>query len=250
MTTLRGARVVVTGGSSGIGAACATAFRAAGARVTIVSGDPARLAAASRTLGVDGRVADLTDPTQTRALAAWLAGESRPDVLLHAAGVGLVAAGARLQEDASRRLVEVNLMAPLLLTSAALPAMLERGTGHLVFVGSIAGTLGVSGESVYAASKGALAAYAASIAAELGPAGVRVTTVLPGVVDTPFFARRRVPYTRRFPRPVPAARVADQVVRAVERDRAQVVVPGWLRLPMLVAVAAPRTYARMAGRWG
>jgi short-subunit dehydrogenase len=148
------------------------------------------------------------------------------------------------------RLLAVNLRAPVLLTGAVLPGMRAAGAGHLVFVTSIAGRLGVAGESAYAASKGALDAYAASLAAELGGTGVRVTTVVPGVVDTAFFRSRNVGYGRRFPRPVPAARVAAALRRAVQQDRAEVVVPAWLRLPIAVRALAPGTYARSAGRWG
>lgn len=250
MTTLRGAVVVVTGGSSGIGASCAAAFRAAGARVTIVSSDRTRLARAGQAMGVTTRRTDLGDPDQVRALGSWLAERCRPDVIVHAAGIGMAGSSASVDEGAARRLLDVNVVAPLLLTSAVLPLMQERHSGHVVFVGSVAGPLGVARESLYAASKAALGAYALSVAAEMAADGIKVTTVLPGVVDTPFFARRGAAYTRRFPRPIPPARVAAAMVRAVQRDRVEVVVPPWLHVPMVVRAMAPQAYARMSGRWG
>jgi hypothetical protein len=69
-------------------------------------------------------------------------------------------------------------------------------------------------------------------------------------VDTAFFERRGVPYDRRFPRPVRPELVAARLVEAVRGDRAQVVVPRWLLLPMLLRAVAPGTYTRLAARWG
>lgn len=252
MTALDGATVVVTGGSSGIGLVTARALHAAGSRVEVVAREPSRLAAVATELGATSWAVDLADPEQRQQWCDHLRGNP-PDVLVQCAGVGLVQASAddgTRERAAVAHLLDVNVRAAMESTAAVLPAMCERGAGHLVFVGSIAGALGVGGESAYSASKAALMAYAAGLASEVRARGIRVTTVVPGVVATPFFQRRGSPYARRFPRPVPASLVAERLVDAVRNDRRQVVVPRWLRVPILLSDLAPGWYGRLASRWG
>lgn len=246
-----GCLAVVTGASSGIGRAVAVRLAGAGCRLVLVGRDEARLAAVARDTGGEVVVADLADPAAVTELAGrWARDGAAPDVLVNNAGIGSVGPAAAQDGADLDRLLAVNLRAPVTLTRAVLPGMLERGRGHLVFVSSIAAMLGVAGESSYAAVKAGLHVFAASVHAEVGSAGIGVSTVVPGVVDTEFFVRRGSPYARRFPRPVGADRVADAILRAVERDRAEVIVPAWLRVPVMVRSVAPNTYRRLAARWG
>jgi short-subunit dehydrogenase len=247
---LAGAVCVVTGASSGIGAAACAALAARDARVVPVGRDERRLARGAGGTGGQVVVADLADPAQVRTLAASLLADGAPDVVVHNAGIGLLAGAGDEDADRLDELFAVNLHAPMQLTAALLPAMVARGSGHLVFVTSIAGVLGVARESAYAATKGALGAYAASLRAELSGTGVGVTTVVPGVVATEFFTRRGAAYARRFPTPMPAGRVADRMVRGIERDRSEVLVPRWLRTAVATRAIAPEIYARLAQRWG
>lgn len=252
---LAGARVLVTGASSGIGEAVAHAFARAGCRLLLTGRNEARLDRVAELTGAEAVTADLADPFGLSRLLAAATAPPLPQIVVQCAGIGHV---SRLDEpenderpeDSMDRLFSVNVRAPILLTRAVLPGMRRAGVGRLVFVTSIAGRLGVAGESAYAASKAALDVFAASLSAELGGSGVGVTTVVPGVVDTPFFRNRNVGYRRRFPRPIAADRVAAAVGRAVERDRADVVVPAWLRVPIGVHALAPEAYARLARRWG
>jgi short-subunit dehydrogenase len=128
--------------------------------------------------------------------------------------------------------------------------MLERRSGHLCLVGSIAGRTGVAGEAVYSATKAALDAFAESLRLELHGSGVGVSLVVPGVVDTGFFAARGRPYDRRSPRPVSSDRVAAAVVDAIAHDRAEAWVPGWLRVAPAVRSLAPGAYRRLSARFG
>jgi short-subunit dehydrogenase len=136
------------------------------------------------------------------------------------------------------------------LTRLLLPGMIQRGRGRVVFVSSIAGVTGVSGEAVYAATKAGLSTFAESLAYEVRGAGVGVSVVVPGVIDTPFFGRRGRPYGRKRPAPIPAGRVAGAVIAALEHDRALVYVPRWLRLPAWLHGAAPGTFRTLAARFG
>lgn len=248
MVHLQDAVVVVTGASSGIGRATALALAARGCRLLLCGRDRERLEELARRTEGECFVADLGDAAETVALGESLA-ERAPDVVVHNAGIGLCTPAERTEDDTAGRLFTVNALAPMRLDRALLPAMRRRGSGRLVFVGSIAGVLGAPMESAYAATKAALGGYAESLRHELVADGIGVTTVTPGVVETEFFSRRGTPYQRRFPRPVRAARVAQAIARGLERDSADIVVPGWLRVPIVLRAVAPRLYSGMSARW-
>ncbi len=240
---LAGARVLVTGASSGIGAATALELSARGARLVLSGRDQEALAGVAARAGGEILPADLSDPSADLAVRA-----GRVDMLVACAGEGWSGPLARMPGGTAERVIAVNLTAHVQLTRLLLPGMLERGRGHLVYVASIAGAVGVREEAVYAATKAGLLAFAESLRYELP--GVGVTAVVPGVVDTPFFARRGRPYTRRRPAPVPPERVARAIAVAVERDRAEVYVPAWLRLPARLHGAAPGAFRVLARRFG
>lgn len=262
-----GSYAVVTGASSGIGRVVAERLATMGCRLLLVGRDRDRLATVAARTGGDVAAVDLADAEATTRLARRLAEGPPPDLLVNNAGVGAVSDVARdvasgMTPPVRRaeggtpcdpdldHLVAVNLRAPILLTRAVLPAMLERRRGHLVFVTSIAGLVGVAREAHYAAVKAGLHVFAASVHAEVASAGIGVTTVAPGAVRTAFFDRRGAPYARRFPRPLTPERVADALIHAVERGRTEVIVPGWLRLPVALRAVMPTTFARLAARWG
>jgi short-subunit dehydrogenase len=239
---------LVTGASSGIGQALAVRLVAAGARVFAAGRDEQALAAVS---GATRLVADLVEPSAPERLARQVLGEAgRIDLLVNNAGAGGIGALAEQSPAVVDQLLAVNLQAPIQLTRAVLPGMLDRGRGRLVFVTSIAGRLGVREEAVYAAAKAGLDVFAESLRFEVAPRGIGVTVVVPGVVDTPFFDRRGRPYPRRRPRPLPAGRVADAMVIAIEAGRPEVYVPAWLRLPVALRAVVPGGYRRLAARFG
>ncbi|ASW55157.1 SDR family oxidoreductase [Plantactinospora sp. KBS50] len=246
-----GAVALVTGASSGIGAAVAGRLAAGGARVYVSGRDRGRLAEVADRLGGTALPADLGAPEQAGELAGRvLAAAGRVDVLVHSAGRGWAAPFTGTDPATVAELVAVNLTAPVLLTGALLPGMLARGRGRLGFVGSIAGRLAVRDEAVYSATKAGLGVFADSLRQELRGGPVTVTELVPAVVDTPFFVRRGRPYPRRAPRPVPADRAAAALLAALLAGRAEAYLPRWMRLPVTVRAAAPATYRRLAGRLG
>lgn len=243
---LHGRDALVTGGSSGIGAAIATALAGAGSRVRILGRDAARLDAVARRSGAEPVVADLATDA---GLASATAAAAEADLVVNAAGQGWAGDLGEMPPDELAALVTLDLVVPMHLARAAVPAMRGRGGGHLAFVSSIA-TVGVGGEAAYSAGKAGLRAFAAALRHDVAGDGIGVTTVFPGAVDTPFFERRGRGYDRRFPRMVSPEAVARQVLRALERDRAEVFVPGWLSLAARVQGVAPGVFHRMAGRFG
>jgi NAD(P)-dependent dehydrogenase (short-subunit alcohol dehydrogenase family) len=250
---LRGTVALVTGGSSGIGAATARALAAAGARPLIAGRDPGRLQAVARETGGLALAADLAaadGPAALAEAATRAAGPGGIDVLVNNAGIGWAGPIEEMTAEQAAGLIAVDLTAPIQLTRLLVPGMTERGRGHVVFVSSIAGATGVPGEAVYSAAKAGVGCFAESLAGELAGRGVGVSVIVPGVIDTPFFERRGRPYDRKMPAPLPAQRVARALVGAIEREHSVVFVPRWMRLPAWLHGSLPGTYRRLASRFG
>jgi short-subunit dehydrogenase len=248
---LSGAVALVTGASSGIGAASARALAAEGAKLLVSGRDQARLTAVAEQTGGVPLPADLAEPGGPDELAAAaLDAAGRVDLLVSNAGVGWAGPIERLTAAKADALLTVNLAAPIELTRLLAPGMAERGRGRIAFISSIAGATGVRGEAVYAATKAGLACFAESLRYELAGRGVGVTVIVPGVVDTPFFARRGSPYDRRMPVPIPSERIARTLISALRRDRDVVFVPRWMEFPARLHGAAPGVFRALAGRFG
>lgn len=246
-----GSVVLVTGASSGIGRATALALGRLGATVVAAGRNAAALDQVSAATGGRAEAGDLTQEGEpARLVAAVLARYGRLDVLVNNAGIGASGALGDLTGGDVARLVATNLTAPLALVAAALPGMLERRQGHIVNVASIVGFTGNREETAYSATKAGLVGFTRSLRQELAGRGVSVSLVVPGVIDTPFFATRGSPYTRSWPRPLPAERVASVIVAVLADGRPEVFVPAWMRLPAELAAAAPRLYERLANRFG
>lgn len=249
--TERPGTALVTGASSGLGAAVARRLSAEGWRLVLNGRDAARLRHVAERAQASVFPADLTRPGAERQLARFAVAQvGRVDVLVAGAGVGWAGNFSAMPLSALEEVIEVDVLATLRLVRQVVPHMVEAGRGRVVLVGSLAGALGVRAEAVYSAAKAALGIFADALRYELRGTGVGISHVVPGVVDTPFFERRGAPYPRSRPRPVPPERVADAVWTAVSRGRDEVYVPGWLRLPVRVRGAAPGLYRRLAAVFG
>ncbi|MHC3474851.1 SDR family NAD(P)-dependent oxidoreductase [Streptomyces sp. 7R007] len=247
----RGA-ALVTGASSGIGAAVARRLAAADRWRLVLSGrDADRLKSVAAQVPATVCAADLTLPGADRHLARFaLEQADRVELLVAGAGIGWAGEFTAMPSPAIDEVVDVDLLATMHLVRQLLPHMVASGSGRIVIIGSLAGSVGVRGEAVYSAAKAALAAFADALRYELRGTGVGVSHVVPGVVDTPFFERRGAPYQRSRPKPIPAERVADAVWRAVSRGKDEIYVPGWLHLPAKVRGASPALYRRLATVFG
>jgi NAD(P)-dependent dehydrogenase (short-subunit alcohol dehydrogenase family) len=186
---LAGRAVIVTGASSGIGQAIATAFGEAGARVLAVGRDPERLAATAhairattgdcRTLAVDARADDAATTIVSAALTAFGA----LDVVVPAAGVFRPQPFAETDPAVLDEQFAVNVRAPYTLLQAALPHLM-RSRGAAVLISSISGIVGGANCTAYCATKGAVELLTKALAIEVAPDGVRVNSVAPGNVRT------------------------------------------------------------------
>jgi len=181
-----GLRVLVTAGASGIGAAIADAFLGAGARVHICDNDAAALAAfVDARAGLSGTVANVSDEAQmVNLFAALTADLSGLDVLVNNAGI---AGPTRTIDEIGatdwRRTLEVNLTGQYLAAHHAVPLLRQSDDAAIVNISSAAGRLGYALRTPYASTKWGVVGLSASLAKELGPAGIRVNAILPGIVD-------------------------------------------------------------------
>jgi 3-oxoacyl-[acyl-carrier protein] reductase len=214
---LSGKVALVTGGSRGIGRAAAEMLAHAGARVALnYARDRASASAAVAAICAAGVEAmalegDLSEPAAARRLvrdvvAAW----GRLDILVNNAGIWEADEAGSGNLEVWDRTLAVNLRGAYLVTDAAI-SHLEKEKGSVVFVSSTAGQRGEAGHSAYASSKGALISYTKSLAAELGPRGVRVNCVAPGWVATDMTARTLADPSARaeIERTIPLGHVAD-----------------------------------------
>jgi short-subunit dehydrogenase len=237
---------LVTGATGGIGRAVAERLAARGARLVLTARHGDAVSSLAAATGGRALPADLTEPDERDGLVR----QAGPvDVVVHAAGEGHLGVCAKLAPERLEHLVALNVTAPIELTDALLPGMLERGRGHIVFVGSIAGRVGRGREAAYAATKGAVSVFADSLRAEVRGTGIEVLLVTPGAVATRFFEHRGTPYDRRWPRPVSAERVAEALVDGIEAGRAEITVPRWLDLPVRLRGAAPGLFRELAARF-
>jgi short-subunit dehydrogenase len=247
---LAGASVLVTGATGGIGGAIARALHERGATVLLSGRRADALERLRSSLGDRAEVlpADLAEADGVTGLAA---AAGAVDVLV--ANAALPASGRveDFEPDEIDRAIDVNLRAPVQLTRALLPGMLERGRGHVVLVSSLSGKAASPRSGIYSATKFGLRGFAGGLREDVESRGVGVTVVFPGFVsDAGFFADSGVklpPWVRtRSPEQVAAA-----VVRGIESERAEIdVAPLGLRIGTRIAGLAPVTAARVQRRLG
>lgn len=184
-------RIVITGGSSGIGYALAHALVARGARVLIVGRDADKAARAAQQLSQDeAKVHTVAADVATEAGRSAIITGARQllgglDVLVNNAGGVRAGRLEAIDEKTIRRMIDVNLIAPILLTRQALPMLRENGDAVVLNVASAIALVGVPFYAVYAATKAGLARFGEALRRELMDEGVHVITAYPGGTDTP-----------------------------------------------------------------
>lgn len=181
-----GKTVFITGGSRGIGAACVRAFAAAGWQVAFTYRVSREMAGAlAEETGALALCADLHEEAAIcRAVAEARGHFGAPDAVVCNAGIAEQKLFQDITDEDWHRMLDINLLGAVRTIRALLPDLLHRKSGSIVTVSSMWGQTGASCESHYAASKAALIGLTKSLAQELGPSGIRVNCVAPGVIDT------------------------------------------------------------------
>jgi short-subunit dehydrogenase len=231
---------LITGASRGIGAATARELAQRGYALALAARTASDIQALAAELSAGGIPAlpiptDLRRPEEVQRLARLALDHfGRVDALVNNAGIG----GAdrrvvRLDDEYAQAIMATNLVAPIELTRALLPGMLERRHGAIVFIGSVAGHIGLPASALYSTTKFGLRGFALALRRELLRSGVGVTIVSPGFIDTGMATR-----LRSIPK-APPELVARAVADAIARPHREVVVPGYYRLAIWLERALP-----------
>jgi uncharacterized protein len=247
---LAGSTVLITGASGGLGHAIARALHARGARILLNGRRAEALEELAAGLGERAEVLplDLAEPGAALVLAEWAG-----DVDAVVANAALPASGSveDFTHEEIDRAIDVNLRAPIQLTRALLPGMIERGRGHLLYVSSLSGKVASIRSCIYSATKFGIRGFASGVREDLHGTGVGVTVVFPSfIADVGMYAETRV----KLPRGVSlisAEQVAAAVVRGIEEGRDEIdVAPLSLRAGVVASSLAPKTTARLQRRLG
>lgn len=232
-----GGTALVTGASSGIGAALSRELAARGVAVTLVArGREALERLAEEILAAGGttrvETADLSDVAQVEDLATRvLADSGPPDLLVNNAGAGRWLAVDETPPGEAAQMMALPYFAAFELTRALVPAMIQRGSGRVVCMTSVAAYTHVPGANGYAVARWAMRAFAGQLRADLHGTGVAVTLVAPAEVDSPYFAhnpgsRERIPRAAAL---LGGARTPEEtardVIRAIENGAKEAIVP-------------------------
>ena len=239
--------VLITGASSGIGAALARLYAREGLLLALGGRDAGRL----ETIAADGRragaevVPGVVDVTDRQAMAEWIAAvEARAPLELVIANAGISGGGVGGSADAeqTRRMFAVNVEGMLNTVEPALAPMLERRRGQIAFMSSLAAFRGMPSAPAYCASKAAVRVYGEALRARLRDSGVTISVVCPGFVRTPLTARNPFP----MPLLMEPERAAVLIRTGLERKRPQIAFPWPSLLAARMIAALP---AGLADRW-
>jgi short-subunit dehydrogenase len=220
--------VFITGASSGIGQALALRFSRAGYRLALVARRTSEVQAWALAQGISPESheiysADVSDPESIVAAGrACIASQGLPDVVIANAGISIgMDTAAREDLDVMAQTFATNNTGLAATFHPFVDAMVARGAGALVGIGSVAGIRGLPGHGAYCASKAAVIAYCESLRGELRSAGVKVVTLCPGYIDTPLTQKNRY----AMPFLMQADAFADRAFRAIEAGVSYRVIP-------------------------
>jgi len=247
-----GKRVLLTGANGGLGEAAASALATRGAKLVLSGRSQSALDALIEKLPGEGHsaiVADLAVPGAATQLVEQALAVGPIDVCVANAGLPGGGSMVDLTPQAIADVVRVNFEAPLMMAQAVVPSMVERGSGQIIFVASVAGKFALPGSTLYSGTKAGLRTASWALRTEMSSRGVGVTAITPGFIreagmfvkrggTTPWFVRTRTP-----------AQFADAVIKSIEHNPGEIVLaPLTLRAIANLALSAPGLIARLLGR--
>jgi short-subunit dehydrogenase len=237
---------VITGGSSGIGAALARRLRGRGWRCVLLARGRERLEAVAAELGAEAEECDVGNRAEVERVARRVI-ERHPAIKLLVNNAGIPGGGGFLDVDAERieQVTAINYLGSVWALRAFLPALERAAPSHVVTMVSVAGTVAIGTSGPYTAAKHAQLAFSRAVGVELEPRGIRVHSIAPGWVETDRFPDPTV--TRRLPSwaVIDADRVARAVLRALDRNRRETFVPVWFRPAPIFQAVTPGLVARV-----
>lgn len=241
--TLTGKVAIVTGASLGIGESAALALAERGAKVSLAARSVSRLeeiAGSIRQRGGEALVhpTDVTDPQQIDSLVqATLSCWERIDVLVSNAGQYIRSPIREMSMETLERSIDINFLGHVRAVKAVIPPMVRQGSGHIILVSSMDGKKGLPPDAPYVSAKFALTGFGDVLRQELRPAGIAVTTILPGRVDTPMV--EDLDFSWISPK-IPPQQVTRAILSAIDRRPAEVILPFQAKLLYLLNVFSPR----------
>jgi 3-oxoacyl-[acyl-carrier protein] reductase len=241
---------VITGGSSGIGAALARRLAARSYRCVLLARGEERLRSLAREIDAEVEVCDVADRDAVGEVARRVA-ERYEAVHLLVNNAGVPGRGTFVSSELERieEITRINYLGSVWCLRAFLPLLESGAPARVVNVVSVAGAVSGGAGGPYAATKHAQIAFSRSLRAELAPRGITVHTVNPGLTHTEGFPQETFlahPFWRHAV--VGADRVADAILSALDRDQAEIFVPGFYRLAAVLHGIAPATVSRIAAR--
>jgi short-subunit dehydrogenase len=243
--------VFITGASSGIGRALALELGKRGARLALTARRAEELLKVADEVGRAGGEAlalpaDVRDPEALKSAAESVRERwGKIDVLVANAGMSTTTAGTNLNAGEAGDVISINVIGVVNSVAAVLPAMIERGSGHLVAISSLASYRGMPKSGAYSASKAAVSTFFESLRVDLSRSGVDVTVIHPGFIRTPMTANRK----KKLPFLLEVDDAACRIIRAVERRARTYAFPWQLASLVRVIKHIPgRLYDRIASR--
>ena len=256
LRAVQGTRVLLTGASSGIGAALARRLAAQGARVLVTARrQPALDALASDyPNSISVLAGDLSDSAHRQRLVDWVATEWQGlDLLINNAGVGAMGSFIDATPERMRQLFEVNFFAPAELCRLSYPLLKQGNRPAVVWISSVLGHRAVPFKSEYCASKFAVHGFSDALRAEWSREGIDVTLVSPSTTDSAFFDAALEDTTQRQwkgRRPMSPDQVALCAIRAWRRGKHEAILPFSGKLLVWLDRIAPTLANRIVARWG
>ncbi len=245
MQSLRDKTALVTGAASGIGRAIALLLSREGTNLYLLDVDQVGLVdvvSAVKREGVDaiGRHCDVSDPRQiSSSIAHILDRWGAIDLLVNNAGITYYGQTEQMSAEHCERLLAINLHAPIHFTRELLPKMLDQPEAHVLNIASFFGLIGTRRLAAYTASKFGLVGFTESLRAEYGRAGLGVTAMCPGFVDTNLFSTASLGSDRQQQKTPPRwmlttpEKIAARAIKAIYRNEAQVVMQPYAKLAHL-----------------